>query len=110
MNADHKSIIEHFLKIFFPKLRLPHNKLRQLIQNLIKLNLILILSQILIIPHRVLQFPLTIQQLIQIPQKQLKLRDVTCLLILTYTFDKYLVNRLETRNKISVHVLHLRIL
>lgn len=68
------------------------NEPRQILQNLVKFNIILILGQIFVIAQHVPEFTLTIQQLIQVSQKQFQLADVTTFLILADTLHENLVD------------------
>ena len=97
------------LEIPLRQLRPAHHEPGQLVQNLIELNLVLIFSQPLVVAQTVPQLSLAIQQLIQIPQEQLQLANVTTLLITANTLHENLVNTLKTTNKVTVHILHLRV-
>ena len=104
------SVPKQLLEILFSELGLCHHKLGQLIQDLIELDIVLVLRQVLVVPHVVPQFSFAVQQLVQVPQKQLELADIATFLVAADALDEYFVDAFETGNEVSVHVLDFRVL
>jgi hypothetical protein len=102
--------VKYPLEILLGKLSLTDNEPGKILQNLIKLDIVLILGQIFVVPQHVPELALTIQQLIKVAQEQLQFADVTTLLVLPNALHEDLVDGLKTGNKVTVHVLHLRVL
>lgn len=86
------------------------DELGQLVEYLIELDVVFVSGEHFAAAEATPEFAFAAQELVDVSQEELQLRNVAWLLVLTNTFHKDLVKSLETVHKISVYMLYLRVL